>query len=354
MKIAQVCPRYYPYLGGVETHVKEVSEGLVKEGFEMEILTTDPSKRLPKEEAINSVRVKRFKSWAPNEAYYFSKELKKYLMKNSDNYKIVHAHSYHAFPALYAAQAKGRNKLVFTPHYHGSGHTSFRSSLHILYKFFGKKIFEKADKIVCVSNSEKSLVMKSFKVYEEKVVVIPNGVNLEEFRGLKKRSKSGRTILHVGWLEKYKGVQYLIKALPRLNNDIILEVVGKGPCKESLVKLSRKMGVGNRVKFYQDLPRRELLQKYVDADLFVLLSKHEAYGISVAEALASGTPCIVANTSALREWIDNDNCFGVNYPISLNELGNLLNNVIGKGVKGRRLSDWNEITEKLVNLYECC
>ena len=56
MKIAQVCPRYYPYMGGVETHVKEVSEGLVKEGFEMEILTTDPSKRLPEDNEVISIR----------------------------------------------------------------------------------------------------------------------------------------------------------------------------------------------------------------------------------------------------------------------------------------------------------
>ena len=98
MKIAQVCPRYYPDIGGVQTHVKEISEGLAKKGFEVEVLTIDPSKKLLKKEVLNGVIVKRFGSWAPNEAYYFSRELKRYLAKNSSDYDVVHAHSYHAFP----------------------------------------------------------------------------------------------------------------------------------------------------------------------------------------------------------------------------------------------------------------
>jgi glycosyltransferase involved in cell wall biosynthesis len=351
IRIAQVCHRYYPRIGGVQTHVKEISERLAKK-YDVSVLTTDPSGKLPEEEVINGVEVRRFKSWAPYGAYYFSRALKKYLMENSSDYHVVHAHGYHAFPALYAAEAKGRNKFVFTPHYHGTGHTFFRSLLHIPYKFLGKKIFEKADKIVCVSNFERSLVLRNFKVDEKKVVVIPNGLNLEEFKGLERRRKNYGAILYVGRLEKYKGVQYLIKALPKLGSDIILEVVGKGSCKESLVRLARKLGVENRVKFYQDLPRRELLQAYVDADLFVLLSKHEAYGISVAEALASGTPCIVANTSALRGWIDNENCFGIEYPIDVDKLVTLINEVIGKGVGDVKLPSWDEVVENLFRVYK--
>ena len=346
-----MCHRYYPYIGGVETRVKELSERLVKRGFEVDVLTTDSSGKLPKEVIIKDVKVKRFKSLAPGEAYHFSRDLEKYLMKNSNSFDIVHAHSYHAFPSLYAARAKGRNKLVLTPHYHGTGHTVFRSLLHRPYKLIGKKIFEKADKIICVSNYERNLLFKHFKVDERKVVVIPNGVNLEEFKGLKKGSKDHRILLYVGRLEKYKGVQHLIKALPKLDYNIFLEIVGKGPYKETLIKLLEKPDVESRVRFYQDLPRNELLQKYADADVFILLSEHEAFGISVAEALASKTPCIVTNTSALREWIDNQNCFGVNYPIKIDELVRLINEVIGKDVHQVKLWDCEEVVEKVNELY---
>ena len=354
MKIAQVCPRYYPYIGGVETRVKEVSERLAKKGFDVEVLTTDPSKKLLVDVIVNGVKVKRFKSWAPNEAYYFSRELKKYLMRNIDSYDFVHAHNYHAFPALYAAQAKRRNRLVFTPHYHGAGHTFFRSLLHIPYKFLGKNIFDKAGKIICVSNYEKGLIMDHFEVANEKILTIPNGVDLEEFRGLEKKKKDSRTVLYVGRLEKYKGIQSLIRALPKMSNYTILEIVGKGPYKKPLVKLAKKLGIEDEVKFYQDLPRKELLQKYANADAFLLLSKYEAFGISVAEALASKTPCIVANTSALKEWIDEKNCFGVDYPIDIDKLAELIDKVIGKRIDEMKLLSWSEVVEKLVELYEGC
>ena len=351
MRVLQVCHRYYPYAGGIQEHVRNVSERLA-EKYEVTIATTDTSGKLPREEIVNGVRVNVFRSWAPRKTYYLSEDLKKYLIENSDKFDIVHAHNYHAFPALYAAQAKGRNKLVFTPHYHGTGHALLNSLLHIPYKFLGKRIFEKADRIICVSHYEKSLIAKNFDVNEEKVVVIPNGVNLEEFKDLEKRKKDYRSILYVGRLEKYKGTAYLIRVLPKLDDNVILEIVGKGSCKESLVKLARKLGVDDRVKFFQDLWKDELLQKYADADVFILLSKHEAYGISVAEALASRVPCIVANTSALKEWVDNKNSFGIEYPINLDELATLINNVMGKDVDELRIPDWNEVTEKLVSLYK--
>jgi len=351
VKILQVCHRYYPYIGGLETHVKEISERLFRSGFEIEVLTTDPSGMLPREEVINGLKIRRFKSWAPNEAYYFSESLRKYLKKCADKYDIVHAHGYHALPALYASQAKMQNKLVFTPHYHGKGHTLIRNALHIPYKFLARKIFENADKIVCVSNYEKMLILRNFRVKEEKVAIIPNGVNFEEFEKLEKRGKNHRIILCVSRLEKYKGIDFLIKVMPKLETDIHLEIVGKGPHEKNLKKLANRLRVAERVTFYKDLPREKLLMKYANADLFALLSRHEAYGISVAEALCAGTPCIVANTSALTEWIDDVNCFGIGYPINLDELAGLITRMIGKEVKRPRLYNWDEITEMLAKLY---
>jgi glycosyltransferase involved in cell wall biosynthesis len=350
MKILQVCPKYHPDTGGVEEHVKNISERLAKK-FEVSVFTTDPTGKLSKEELVNHVKVTRFRSWAPREAYYFSATLKKHLAKYSNSFDIVHAHNYGALSALYAAQTKGKNKLVFTPHYHGTGHTFFRALLHKPYKFLGKTIFEKADKIVCVSNYEKGLIVNNFKVDKEKVVVIPNGINLEEFKGLKRVKKSFKTVLCVGRLEKYKGIQYLIEVLRLLESDVVLEIVGKGPYKENLVKLAKKLNVLERVKFLQELPRSELLQMYANADVFVLLSKHEAYGLSVAEALCAGTPCLVANASALTEWVDGENCFGIDYPIDLGVLAELIKKIARKSVCKPAVLDWDEVTDRLVRLY---
>jgi len=128
VKIAQICPRYYPDIGGVETHVKEISERLVKRGLDVEVICTDPTGKLHKHETINGVTVTRFRSFAPSEAYYFAPQI--YFHLRNHRYGIIHAHSYHALPALFAALAKGGRRLIFTPHYHSEGHTIIRDLLH--------------------------------------------------------------------------------------------------------------------------------------------------------------------------------------------------------------------------------
>lgn len=122
--------------------------------------------------------------------------------------------------------------------------------------------------------------------------------------------------------------------------------------KAKVVVTIHEFGLSNRVRFYQDLPRQELLKMYARAGVFVLLSQHEAFSIVVAEALAAKTPCIVANTSALSEWIDNKNCFGIDYPVNDDNLADLITKVIGKEIGNVKLSDWDEVAQQIDRLYK--
>lgn len=347
MKILQVCPRYYPDIGGVETHVQNISEILARK-YDVTVFTGDPSGRLPREEEINDVLVKRFKSFSPSDAYHISFEMARELKKAE--FDIVHGHNYHAFP-LYLSRYARSKKYIVTPRYHGHGHTSLRKFLIKLYKPFGKKIFEEADNIIALSNYEKKLLLGDFAIDESKIRLIPNGLNLKEFEDLAKEGKE-RTILCVGRIEEYKGMQYVIQALPLLDKNLCLKIVGKGPYKHRLVKLAGRLRLGSRVRFYQNLPRQELLKMYAKAGVFVLLSRGEAFGNAVAEALAARTPCIVATASALVEWIDNTNCFGIDYPINNAELAELITKVVGKEVGDIKLWDWDEVAQQIRALYE--
>ena len=348
MKILQVCPKYFPSIGGVEEHVRNISERLVRE-HEVTVFACDPSGELPKEEKINGALVRRFKSFSPNNAYHISFEMLRELRRSE--FDIVHGHSYHAFPLFFSRYAKKR-RFVVTSYYHGHGHTLVRDSLIRLYKPFGKKIFQEADKVIAVSNYEKALLAKDFKIDNDKIAVIPIGIDLEEFKDLEKVGEKRKTILCVGRLEEYKGVQCIIQALPLLDVGIRLEIVGHGPYKEHLIGLTKGLGLEDRIDFYQDLPREELLHRYANADLLVLLSRYESFGITVAEALASKTPCLVANTSALKEWVDNENCFGIDYPIIIDRLAGLINEVIGRQVGEVKLWDWEEVVEETVRVYK--
>lgn len=372
MKIAQICPRYLPEIGGVETHVREISERLAKKGHSVEVITTDPSGKLNKKEIINGVRITRFRSFAPGNAYFLAPQIFFYLKKQ--NYDVVHAHSYHAFPALFAALGIDKDKFVFTPHYHRHGHTPFRDFLHMPYRFLGKKIFSRANSVICVSEYEKKLVKEDFKV-EGKIVKIPNGINLQEFENIKKKEQRkqqtlqkspnkssdktlaprGKSLLYVGRLEEYKGVQFIIQSLPELN-DCRLRIVGKGPYETELHDIAKNLGVERKIEWLKNLSREELLQYYVEADIFFMLSSYEAYGITVAEALAAGALCIVAKGSALEEFVDEKACIGIESPISKEKLIKIIRKLetekaIEKFTKNKNILDWNEVSDMIEKHY---
>jgi glycosyltransferase involved in cell wall biosynthesis len=356
VKIAQVCPRYYPDIGGVETHVQEISERLVKRGFKVEVVCTDPSGILRRHEIINGVTVTRFRSFAPGEAYYIAPQMYFYLKEQS--YDLVHAHSYHALPALFAALAKNGRRMVFTPHYHRSGHTFVRDVLHKPYRLIGSGIFGKADKVICVSEHERRKVINDFNLPEGKVKVIPNGLDLEEFKNIEygRKDDSKGKLLYVGRLEEYKGVQHIISALPLLR-DSRLEIIGQGPYEHSLRKLAEKLLVTERINWYKQMTREELLRHYASVDVFIMLSRHEAYGITVAEALASGTPCIVAAGSALDEFVDGTRCLGIEAPVTTDKLVRAIWQLKESRIKNDMkignlpIHDWNDVTDELIEVY---
>ncbi len=347
IKILQVCHLYYPNIAGIEIHVGEISQRLAKR-HDVTVFTTDPSGKLPKEEQINGVLVRRSRVFSPNNAYYFPLDMLKEL--GNSHFDIVHGHNYHAFPLFLSRRLK-KTRFIVTPHYHRHGSTAFRDILIKLYRPFGKKIFHEADKVIALSDYEKRLLEEDFRINSDKIAVVPNGVNWDEFPNLGKKRSKGKTILYVARLEKFKGVQYAIKALPLLDESVRLEVVGKGPYKEKLVRLATGLGVTHRIDFYQDLYRSDLLKKYVNADLLMLLSKYEGFGITVAEALAAGTPCIVANTSGLMHWIENNSCLGIDYPINIERLAELIKKAMVRKVNEVKLWSWDEVAKQVETVY---
>jgi len=347
MRILQVSVGYSPALGGIANHVKNISERLAKK-HEVTVFTHNYWGIWSEEERINGVLVRRFRSFSPGAAYHLSTSMIKELRKS--RYDIVHGHGYNALSLYFSRYAKGR-KFIVTPHYHGSSHNSLRNLLLRLYQPFGKRIFTDADAIISVSCYEKELLIKEFGLDEGKIRLIPNGVNLAEFPSKEVPQKT-KIILYVGRLEKYKGVQYIIQALPLLDDNFTLEIVGRGTYEMELMQLAEKLRLNHRVRFKRFLPRSELLKMYNRAQVFVLLSQQEAFSIVVAEALASKTPCVIANTSALMEWVDNKNCFGIDYPISINRLAELISKVSNIRVADVKLWDWDDVVMELEHIYD--
>lgn len=357
MKIAQVCPRYYPYIGGIETTVEEVSERLVRKGINVEILTQDPLNRYQAVESINGVTVRRFKTGTLGLDFpWINEALRQYLRENASKYDLIHAHSYHAFPAFYAAKTKGSNKLIFNPHYHGRGHTQLMSLLHIPYRLIGKTVFEKADKVVFVSETEKSIAQKHFSIPEDKIVVISSGVNESEILRATPYSFNGKLLLYVGRLEKYKNIHLAIEAIVYLPNEYSLKIIGSGPYEKNLMRLIYKLHLTGRVQIISGLSNKEVYQWYKTCDLVLNLSNQEAFGLTVLEGLTAGKPVLVNNKTALAEMAAK---FDQVYPVDAETLSpmQLARHIVKAcdskiGIPDLSQYSWDSIVEQIKSLYE--
>jgi glycosyltransferase involved in cell wall biosynthesis len=365
MKIMTIVGNYYPHLGGITTVIKEVSETLVKKGHECTVLTINHDNIYSNEKRINGVYVKRINSPTSNYLFGFSPAMYRYLKKNKaliDGTDIIHVHGYHtlmSLEAIYLCQNKNK-PIIFTPHYHAIGHTKLKNLLHKLYKPIGRQVFKYVDKVVCVSEYEASLIQKDFVVSSEKIQIIPNGVKQINSSIKKKREGNVISLLYVGYVRRYKGVQYILSAMEKLekkhDKKVILNIIGTGDYENEIKKLAKNLNLEGRVFWYSNLSENELYQKYKNTDIFLLLSHAEAYGIVVAEALASGTPCIVAKTSALSEFVNEPGCFGIEYPPDPEKLASLILKIYNSDVKvgpfnQNKIRTWDEVAKEYEEVY---
>ncbi|WP_239118410.1 glycosyltransferase family 4 protein [Paractinoplanes ferrugineus] len=297
MRIGVVTGAYHPDVGGVETHARRLCAALVAAGDEVEVLTQHA---VGADETIDGVLVRRFPLTVAARNYRFSAALWSYLRGHAGRYDLLHAHSYHALAALPAALTND-TPLVFTPHYHGTGHSRVRRALHPIYRPVGRRIIARSSRLIAVTNAERELLVRHFPEAADRIVVIPNGTDPVRF-DIEVADEPGRSILCVGRLERYKRVDRVIRAMTRLSDEHRLDVVGAGPARDELEQLARRLGLGDdRVRFHGRLAEDTFATRMTVAAAAVSASAHEAFGMAVADALAAGLPTVASFIPAHRE-----------------------------------------------------
>lgn len=298
MRIAQVVTFYHPHIGGVETHVRSLAQGCAAARDAVTVLTYQSGGSSP-DEAIGSVRVLRFPLSVRSTTYPFSIRLFSYLRKHATDFDLVHSHSYHT---LVHAAIRSRLPFVFTPHYHGTGHTPFRVLLHRLYRPSGSRQFRAADAIICVSDAERALVVKDFPDTAGKITTIPNGTS---FKKLTPSQDGGRydepMVLTVGRLKRYKNLDLVIAAFQALPSAATLVVFRDGPDRSRLERLARSGQPGWPVRFTGRASGQQLAGLLARATVVTSASDHEAFGLTLAEGLASGARVVASGIPAHRE-----------------------------------------------------
>ena len=168
-------------------------------------------------------------------------------------------------------------------------------------------------------------------------------------------------LLYTGYLITRKGVDFILKSLNALVHDlsvknVVLTIVGEGPENKNLFELSKDLELDSYIEWKPFLSRDKLLQKIKESDIYMLLSRSEAYGISVAEALALGTPCIITGKTALNEFSLEPGCFVVDYPPEPQKVANSIldvyKNDVTIGPFSEKIRQWNKVSDDYENLYE--
>jgi len=294
--------------------------------------------------------------------------------KLADKIDVFHAHDWLVANAGIGLKHVFRKPLLVTMH---STEMGRRDGLHTMTE---KMIHEteawltyEAWKVICCSNYMISHVKYAFGLPSDKLVMVPNGVNIQNCDGDEDlsqfRSKFAlpeeKIVLFVGRLVYEKGIHVLINAVPKVLSKVNAKfiIVGSGYMKEQLLNIVRSMGLEHKVLFEGFMDEPTLLKLQRVADVSVVPSLFEPFGIVALEAMAARSPVVASDTGGLSEIIEHDVTGVKVYPNNPDSLAwgiskVLLDQNYAKYVRDnayRRVQekyDWEKIAQKTKHIYE--
>jgi glycosyltransferase involved in cell wall biosynthesis len=302
LRILQVNKYYAPWIGGIETAVQEMAEGLLAlPNVECEVLVCRDRGRGCKS-LVNGVPVTRVTSLGRVLSMPVAPTFPLELQAIATGFDIVHVHT--PFPlAVFcdweAIRARGVRLVV---HHHSDIVRPLQQRVHSCLSGFERRFLTAADRIVVTSHGllENS---RTLAQYRDKCQVVPLSVDLRKVKRLSEveiahaRQHYGlgdreRAVLFAGRLVYYKGIQFLIDAVRDL--DLKLLIAGEGPLRPTLERQIEERGLGSKVRILGRVTNSELANLYSISDLFVLPSTEpaEAFGLVQLDAMAYGLPVI--------------------------------------------------------------
>lgn len=322
LRVLLVNKAYYPHIGGIETVVQYLAEGMMhKSKIHVEVLACGGNRRTEIRH-VNGVSVRYVAQWATLFSLPVSPTFPLWLQKYSGN--ILHIHE--PFPladlSVLTLQEKifsSFDKVVV------SWHSDIVRQKWImpLYGPLLHRFLSGVDRII-VATPHHIRSSNYLPEYHDKCEVIPYGIPLNQYERDSEaneeveqlRAQIGTPILlFVGRLVHYKGVEYLIEAMQYLQ-DCRLVIVGTGPLESDLRKLAAELEVDESMTFRSDLPERELTKLYHACDIFVLpsIEPSEAFGIVQLEAMACGKPVVSTNLETGVTYVNEHGKTGLTVP----------------------------------------
>ncbi len=249
-----------------------------------------------------------------DEVLRYAEEAKKIAVMYQ--FDIIHAHDWMSFKAGIAAKEISGKPLIVHIHSTEIDRTGGLNINQTIYDI-EKEGMEKADKVVAVSQWTKDLIVKRYGIPEDKIWVIHNGVRLDDYTKMEavksdeihSLKKAGyKIVLFAGRITIQKGPDYFIKAakiVSRFYPKVMFVVAGAGDMENTMIEEAARLGITDKVLFTGFLRGRELMQIYQMADLFVMPSVSEPFGITALEAVINKTPVLISKQSGVKEVLSH-------------------------------------------------
>jgi len=292
MRIVQLNPFHYPYMGGIERRVHEVCRGLSAR-HELIVLTS----RLPdtaEEERRDGYRIIRLPSRylrLYNPPYVSTPGVLDALRSLDPDLVDFH---YRWAPSYTRAMKRWKGRWTFTFHNtYGEGSGPLRAISVLNDASFSRLIRDR--RTICVTDFvRRDLIVRGFR--PELLEVVPTGV--DRYDG---PTTEEDFVLFTGRLVSTKGVRYLVEAMTQVDGRLV--VMGQGPELDRLRALAQRLGVGAKVTFTGHVSEAEKERLMSSCKAFVMPSLFESLGLAAAEALAHGKPVIASAVGGLPEVV---------------------------------------------------
>jgi len=387
MRVLLISWEYPPVIeGGLGRHVRKLAEHLVSDGAEVHVLTRGGGRLDPTEERhgvfVHRVREPQFPMDIPAFVRWVQSmngDMRKRACELSDQFEfdLVHSHDWLVAGAAEAIARRMRRPWVVTVHatefgrHQGWVHQHPQSHIHAAER----RMLRRADHVITCSRYMKRHVTGVFGVAAANIDVIPNAIDSGDLEPLvptdlaalrtRYAATDERLVLLVGRLVYEKGFHLALDALApviRRFGGVRFVVAGTGTAEAELKRQARRLRLARHGTFLGWVGDDMLHALYRVADLCIVPSIYEPFGLVALEAMASGCLCVVADTGGLREVVPNDGTVGLRFPShDAHALEEMLEHVLSDDDARARMVaearehvlsfDWAEVARRTRDLY---
>lgn len=335
---------FYPFIGGMGRYVHELSRQLPRE----QIIIFSPSEN----EIPNHVRVTpALHRKLRNLSYSF------WLHRNVN--RVISDHNLSRINIQCGPGGLFLLRSLDIPVIATCHHTWWQQSHYIPSQFwkrlfvpFERRTYQRADRIICDAADSRDILIEKYDMPPEKIVVIPIGVDPQQFHPIESEGKIPHSLLFIGRPDKRKGIDFLLQAMRRVVEripDSKLFVGGTGRGQARLRRVVKDLHIERNMEFLGFIPEEELNRWYNRVQCVIVPSVFEGFGLTVVEAMAAGTAVIATNVDSLRDLVEHDvDGYLVDYGDSI-ALGDAIVSLLGD--EDKRVSFVEKGIEKVERRY---